>query len=125
MSPAEDFLGLAAGEDFGNVVEADVEISRLADPDDAAEQLLDIDGGVPFLARAEAVVAAAAIFGGPDLAEISEQPDATAGVALREMRHLVELVTGDLAGLLVGDVVEELEVFHHIAAGEEQEAIGG
>ena len=73
----------------------------------------------------QAVVAAAAVFLRPDLAEVAQQTDAAAGVAFGEVRHLVELVAGDVARLLVGDFVEELEVFHHVAAGEEQQAFGG
>ena len=123
--PALDFLRLPAGEHFGNVVEADVESTGLADAQHAAEQLLDIDGGVPFFSRMEAVVAGPAVFLGPDFAEIAHQADTAAGVVFGEVGHLVELVVGDVARLLVRDFLEEFEVFRHVAAGEKQQAVGG
>ena len=121
--PALDFLRHSTGQDLGHVVQADAEISHLADPQHAAKQLLDVGRGVPFFARAEAVIATAAVFRRPCFPEVAEQADAAAGVVLGKVRHLIELAAGHVARLLVGDFFEEFEVFHHVAAGKEQQAV--
>ena len=71
--PATDFLGVAAAEHFGDVLQPGGESAVLADAEHAAEKLPAIDGGVVFLARREAVVAAAAVVVRPVLAEVAEQ----------------------------------------------------
>ena len=71
------------------------------------------------------MVAGAAVIVGPDFSKITEQTDAAAGVVLGKMGHLVDLPPRHVAGLRLGDVVEKLDQFHDIAAGEQQQAVGG
>jgi hypothetical protein len=61
VAPAADFVGVGAGEDFDDVVEADAEAAVLADAVDAGEEFLGGEGAVVGLAGFEAVVAGGAV----------------------------------------------------------------
>ena len=70
------------------------------------------------------MIAGAAIFLGPLLAEIPEQGHATAAFVFGKMRHLLELHPRLVARLPVGDLLEKPQVFDHIAARVEEQALG-
>ena len=101
------------------------EAAGLADAVNAGEEFLGEDGAVVGLARLQAVVARAAVIEWECLAEVGEQFGSTAAGALGVARHALELGAGDLALLLVGDLVDEVRLFGDIAAAVEQEAVAG
>jgi len=116
-----DAGGVGSGEDIAEVDEAEA----LAGVPDGGEEEAGIGGGVGFLVAAGADIAGAAVFVRVVLAEVAEDGVAAAGGGGGEAFDVAEEAEGALAFGVVGDLVDEVAVFLSIAAGVEEEAVGG
>ena len=125
VAPFADLVGFGAGVHFDEVVEPEAVVRPgfLPDADDARKEFLRRDGSVIGFPGRLAVVAAAAAFVGPLLAEVGEEKRSSAFVRFRVVNHPLQLIAGDLLFLWIGLFVDERPLLNGISGAEEQEAL--
>src|SRR5207249_3519391 len=112
MVPFADIFGIGAGEDFGDLIDSEIEAALPANAINAGEKFLRCECAVVGVARREAIIASAAIFLIRFFAEITQQFPAPARAALRVMDDLLQLFARKLPLLWIRFLIDELRIFN-------------